>query len=291
MVAHDRAIYLRVDSHTVNQNKNRRSRMSITTEVTTITPAVATALLATNTNNRSIRKARVEQIAKDIVSGDFVMNGDTVRISKSGKLIDGQHRLSACVKANKSIRVIMVSGLEDEMFAHIDNGAARSASDTLQTAGNFKNVNALAAAIRAAYAYSMGEARTKRLSNAEVLDLARGSFSNMAVFSDTVGKLAGITRNARVCAAAYLISKKAPASDVVSFFNRVRLGEGLKRGMPEYTLREWLYKASAADFSKHHVKRRDTITACITAWNRFADGKQLRSIHIRSEEVEPKACK
>jgi anti-sigma28 factor (negative regulator of flagellin synthesis) len=275
------------------KQRERREKMKteIKTELTTITPEMAKVLLATNKNNRRVRASRVREIALDINDGNWKMNGDTIRISKTGVLMDGQHRLQACVLAGISITVITVTGIDDDMFSYMDNGGVRNAADTLQTAGGFKNHSALAAGIRSAYGYEAGEGKTKALSNQRILELARGEFAGMSIMTDTVGSQVGITKNARVSAAAYLISKKAPASKVIEFFNRVRLGESLSRGMPEYTLREWLYNAKRADFSKHHAKRADTISACIIAWNKYAAGKPLRAIRISSRYVEAIRCK
>lgn len=90
----------------------------IITEVMDINPLQATQFLLSNTANRKLSKSRVDNLANQMLSDKWEFNGDTIRISVTGVLLDGQHRLSALVKANKTLKFIVVKNLPDEVFAN-----------------------------------------------------------------------------------------------------------------------------------------------------------------------------
>ncbi|WP_460985736.1 ParB N-terminal domain-containing protein, partial [Staphylococcus aureus] len=65
------------------------------------------------------------------LSGDWKNAGDTIRFDKDGSLIDGQHRLLACVNTNLAQNFLIVYGLDSEVFDVIDNGKGRTNADVL----------------------------------------------------------------------------------------------------------------------------------------------------------------
>ena len=118
----------------------------ISTRIENITPALATQLLSKNTSNRPLDEKRAILIANAIRRGEWQLNGDAIRLSRSGVLLDGQHRLRAIELSGQSAMSLFVSGLPDESFKTIDtNARSRTSSDVLALAGD-KNTRVLAAA-------------------------------------------------------------------------------------------------------------------------------------------------
>jgi hypothetical protein len=115
--------------------------------IETITPDRAEHYLSMNTRNRPVSARRVKKIADAMQNGQWQENGDAIRISRSGVLLDGQHRLLAAKESGASFDSIVVEGLEDESFITIDTGKQRLASDILSIEGH-KNCNRLAAIAR-----------------------------------------------------------------------------------------------------------------------------------------------
>lgn len=64
-----------------------------TTEV--ITPERAAEMLSKNKSNRKINQANVRRIADDMLTGNYKLNGETIKFYADGTLADGQHRLTA----------------------------------------------------------------------------------------------------------------------------------------------------------------------------------------------------
>jgi len=122
-------------------------KKEITTSIEVITPAYAEALLIGNANNRKLQVARVDGLAAQMVRGLWRENGDTIKISKTGRLLDGQHRLNAIVKSRVPQKFIVVRGLEDEVFPTIDTGKIRTAADVMGIEGA-KNATGISASIK-----------------------------------------------------------------------------------------------------------------------------------------------
>lgn len=99
-------------------------------EIRTVTPEEAKLLLQNNSNNRAIRQKRVESYAKDMINGNWNLTGQGITIDKNGQILDGQHRLSAIVLANKPIEMLVVT--EADRCATYDAGLVRSNLDKIK---------------------------------------------------------------------------------------------------------------------------------------------------------------
>lgn len=101
-----------------------------------ITPSVANDMLANNVNNRNVSSAMVVRYSIDMKNGKWKQNtGETLKISKTGRILDGQHRLHAIVHSGCSQKMDVVRGLDDSVFDVIDTGKSRNAGDAFQIAG------------------------------------------------------------------------------------------------------------------------------------------------------------
>lgn len=107
----------------------------VNVRVQTITPETASRFLQMNTGNRRLRKNHVDRLAESMARGEWKMNGDAIRIGYDGKLVDGQHRLSACVKSGIPFESIVVSGIKNDVFDTIDKGMKRQVADSLYVQG------------------------------------------------------------------------------------------------------------------------------------------------------------
>lgn len=95
----------------------------------TVTPELATAWLDRNTDNRKVRGHHVDLLSNKMTSGDWMLTHQGVAFSKSGVLLDGQHRLLAIEKSKKTVELFVFFGIDDDAFKAIDSGIKRSISD------------------------------------------------------------------------------------------------------------------------------------------------------------------
>lgn len=89
--------------------------------VMNVTPEMAASWLDKNGRNRRISRYHVSRIADQIASGKWVLNGQTVSFDEAGRLLDGQHRLSAVVESGISVPMAVAVGVTDpEAFKTYD---------------------------------------------------------------------------------------------------------------------------------------------------------------------------
>lgn len=101
-----------------------------------ITPSRAKQLLEANINNRRVKVEVVNRYAQDILTGRWKEDtGEVIKVSKSGIILDGQHRLYAIVKANTAIFLHIVYGVEESVSDVLDTGSIRNARDVFKLNG------------------------------------------------------------------------------------------------------------------------------------------------------------
>ena len=94
---------------------------TITFNTELITPQMAKALLESNTNNRRPKSPIIMRYASDMQKGLWKQNtAEFIKISKSGQILDGQHRLMAVIKSNTPIIFQVARGLDDNIFDVLD---------------------------------------------------------------------------------------------------------------------------------------------------------------------------
>lgn len=110
---------------------------SIESGVAEITPELAKEILAiANQDNRPLKKDHIKMLTTSLKNDEWMLNGESIAFSESGRLLDGQHRLTACVNSGKSFQTIVITGIEDEAaFGTIDIGKPRSVTDLMKLQG------------------------------------------------------------------------------------------------------------------------------------------------------------
>lgn len=102
------------------------------TEILRITPKMASQMILKNQANRSINHNTVEYYAMQMRSGSWQLNGEAIKFSKSGRLLDGQHRLKAIIKSGETIDSLVAYDVIDTAFITLDTGKSRNYSDVFK---------------------------------------------------------------------------------------------------------------------------------------------------------------
>lgn len=120
---------------------SRPALRELQVKVEVVTPERAQEILERNDRNRSIAASVVDRYARDMRNGVWALNGQTIKISDTGRLLDGQHRCAAAVKSKTPFPAIIVEGLQDEVFDTFDLGTRRSISAVLKDRGETNTAN------------------------------------------------------------------------------------------------------------------------------------------------------
>jgi hypothetical protein len=151
-----------------------------------ITPNEAQRILSLNSGNRQISDSRVQSYARQMREGLWKENpAEPISITKSNKLANGQHRLTAMVKSNFSGFVYIIKNIDDDLFSVIDTGKNRNASDVFDIE-NVKNSRVLVSIINQYHHFSNNRMIAKNqwssLTNTEMLKI----YNNEPFFWDDI---------------------------------------------------------------------------------------------------------
>lgn len=247
----------------------------IEVEVVDITPDLAESLLEKNTLNRNVASYVVDKYARDMSAGEWKLNGQTIKIASTGRLLDGQHRLQASIKSGQSFPGMIVRGLDEKVFETFDLGARRSLADILKDRGEI-NTSTLAAALRQLWLLENGFLTSKMATPtvAEMLDTLERS----PTLRDSVryaGQIKHITAPSLVVALHHQFAQKSK-SHADLFIQRLADGAELPAKNPILRLRDQLMRAKAE--RKNVMADPERAAWVIKAWNAYIDGREIAHI-------------
>ncbi len=144
-------LHLNDDSMVFIDVPNEKCKIGI--YITMVTPELAEKILQSNhENQRTLKQHVVDSYTRAMKAGLWTAgNGETIKFSEKGDLIDGQHRLTAVIKSGTSVPMMVMTGIKEKFLTCIDNGAPRNLGDALKVTGRIRhriNTHSLAAFLR-----------------------------------------------------------------------------------------------------------------------------------------------
>lgn len=94
-------------------------------------PEAAYILRALNPNNRPLKEGVAEGYGREMKAGRWAVTNQGIGFSRIGALLDGQHRLWACVDADTAFETLVTVGLDEDSREVIDVGLRRSEADVI----------------------------------------------------------------------------------------------------------------------------------------------------------------
>lgn len=88
-----------------------------------------------NKRNRDFAFSKAKIFAGLIERGEFVYTHQGIAFYADGQLFDGQHRIAACIMADRTIRVQSTPNMDQHALLAIDMSKPRTAGDALQLEG------------------------------------------------------------------------------------------------------------------------------------------------------------
>ncbi len=204
--------------------------------VETITPACAAEYLSRNhPKNRPLREFRVKKWVEEIKKGRWLVTHQGIAFDEEGKLVDGQHRLTAVISAGKEVKMMVTRGVDVSTFAVLDQGAQRSAADILGRGQRF------VAALRCYVGLETYNSQYAAVTTSDLEERLQRGVPHLEHMLQTVKANRGAARYlvAPVFAALAYAWPVAP-SVVEDFAEQIRSGELISRTDPAYRFREWV---------------------------------------------------
>jgi len=204
-------------------------------EIITLTPVLASLLLERNPINRPISKLGKAEIKQDLANGRYVFNGESIIVSDTGVLNDGQHRCVNVLETGVSIQTVIVFGPKEETRFTVDTGKSKTLSNFLAMKGR-KYTHVLGPAVGyilqwKQYGYLPVGAETKPTKQAqlEAADAIRGIDASVLFTADCMKTV----RSHAVLAFCHHAFWKVSSRENADFFvTKLMEGDGLKKGDP-----------------------------------------------------------
>lgn len=260
--------------------------MNITADIEVIGVKEASDYLQYNTNNRPIRNSHVDHLADEMLSGRWKFNGESIVFDNQGVLRNGQHRLTAILKARWRESFLVVRGIDPSAFSTMDCGRARSGQDALSLLGH-QNARVRVNVIIWVEKYYNNTLRTsktwgdsKRTSPSRVVELAR-KYDDIVICNR--GKNLGVQTVFNVCK---YIFGKLDYEMAEEFLLKVETGENLAADDQEYLLRNRLISNRT---SKSKLNNNYILALFIKAWNNKRSGKVVKCLKFSEGEDFPAA--
>lgn len=208
------------------QSKPEQGRPEMYIERIMTGPVLAAKhLKANHPENRKIAPKWVNTLAGLLSNDQWEPdNGDTIKISVSGLLIDGQHRLKAIIKSGKTVLLTYAFNVPDSAFKTIDQGRKRTAVQSIKMTG--RDISALEVAITRAILWEPDKVGGEAMTPVEiktVYDIYESAIRTVAENYSETKKHAVMYAPIRAAAARALITGHDPES-VTSFLTALDTG-------------------------------------------------------------------
>jgi hypothetical protein len=249
--------------HTATLHPVPLSWRDVTFAIEMIDPSRAAEYLVHNTGNRRISRAHVEAIARDLTQDRWMFNAQAICFGRSGRLLNGQHRLQAVMLANREIEVPVVRGLDEAAYATYDNHAKRRANlgDRLDTFGDQALVYAMANLLW------QHERKTLSMHNAkataaEILQIIT-EHPRLLILRSFARKMGHFGRASVIGYAAYVMEREDPIL-APRFLAALETGADQRPGHPILALRGTLQRLRVSK-----ALQSEQLSTLLTGWQRF----------------------
>lgn len=215
-------------------------------------------------------------------------NGETIKIDRSGILVDGHHRLKALIQANVNLELLTARNVSEGAYYTIDRGVSRKLHDHVAQAGIVDRSLASVVTSGAGVLYHYLKTGSRDPASAR-----RTAFSYKDVGS-VVDQHPYIIRAAEFYnkykrkivisqsnfCLIYTLTYEIDPDKAYIFIERIVDGVGLEIDDARYVLRE---KLNSLRGGKKRVNYFDELNYVIRAWNAYFKGRKLTRLVLSDE--------
>jgi hypothetical protein len=252
---------------------------------------VADNLLETNEGNRPFKNKKIITLKKAWEKGHWKINGDTIKLDKRGKVIDGQNRLKFISDLDIKMTLWFCKGLKRDSQTTMDNVTNRSFADWLTMDGRmYKNASIIAPAIRALVPYyapengvnpRIGESLNKYEvtidDQIEIFEAIEDSIkvASMYAFENKKGNILSPAQTTTMHHVLSVIGGEV-ATD---FMDELCKGVNLTHGSPTWMLRYYLNERKQKENSP--LRASYIFALVIKTWNYWVTDKPMPEVELK----------
>lgn len=249
--------------------------MTTTATVEIITPAVAETYLALSEGNRPLRQHRVRQYASSMENGLWLLSGEPI-IFNGSALINGHHRLRACIESKCNFQSVVVRGVDQAAYDVIDSGLGRTMGDVLAK-HQVPNTNVVATMASLYMSYVLGIVGDGQAKQTKITRQAMSKhvLENLDLYEWALAyRQASTNMRLNVPALAVfrmIVGQENHQDQLEEFCCGVVTGANLEYGDPRLALRNWVANTKIRTAPFH-------LSGIIRAWNAYVAGNALNQV-------------
>lgn len=265
-----------------------------------VTPELAVLFEAQQTENqRNSNEVTVEGYKRDMENDDWLETGEGFKFDVFGQLVDGGHRVQGIARSKRTIRTLVVFGVQTEAALVIDSGRSRTTGNTLKFHGasNYQELAGVIPRLIAIEQYDrwVSPSRYTKPTREEIMNYYRDHPELNDIIQEAGRRASGKTRIPRATttsvAIALAIMYRVPAHlqvEVREFFDGLSTGVGLQEDTAVLTLRNTMMQGAPPQWRRAARTRErggftidETLALIFTAWNRRHEAK-VKNIKVSS---------
>lgn len=253
------------------------------TRVEQLTPNIAAKYLEKNTNNRTISQSLVDRYASDMSAGHWGLTHQGIAFDEDGNLLDGQHRCLAVIKSGVTVQILVtrelptvVSSNGIDLFTRdlCDGGKNRSLANHLQISHGYANSNSVSGAV-SNISFICTNTTSATVTTAQALHILEIYNEHIEFAVNRLRSCKLVRRIPIIGAVAFVrAANKAMVDEAAEF---MVTGEGMQRGHPILTLRNWMINSRGIGASGTS-QRSTLIDATFSALYHCLQKNELRMI-------------
>jgi len=256
--------------------------------------AMAERIRGEELQNRKLTDAQVEGLVSDMLRpGAWKPNGDSIRFTPGGQVIDGQGRLIAFLlacrrKPGTTFITDLRFNVPPEAFSTIDTGKKRTSADILSMV-HIQNGFLMSAIARLWKSYHSGQMRVqKKVTNDEVMHIV---LENRDLFIEAV-KITNYTRHETRVPGAVLgfvcaLGLRTDRAKTAQFFDQLTTKLHLAETDPAYVLHRAI-RNKAKLTQRRGVERIEAAALVIKALNAHFQNEQMEVVRWGPKEPFPR---
>lgn len=258
------------------------------TERTFITASMAARFLKMNIeNNRPVSENRVSQYARDMRTGHWKENGDTIKFAATGELIDGQHRLKASLECGVGFWALVAYGVKKDAFITIDRNQVRSTGQQLRLTRGISDYNNVAGTLTWLWRFREGimliTGAPTSIEAEELLQHHPKLLNSVAVVRRGFARFkAGSVAPVALC---HYLFMRQDAELAELFFESLWTGTDMRESMPVFHLRERII--ASASSPRFKIGSHELVALYFKTWNAEREGREVKVLRWVPNEGFP----
>lgn len=256
-----------------------------TVAIETVTPRKAKEWLQGNVDNRKLRESRVLFMSGLLNEDEWELTGDAIVFDDKGILINGQHRLSALVVANKSAQFVVLRGVPSKAQEVMDQGLSRNLGDQLHRRHvPYSNVvaGALAWLFQMEYIEKTGNVHYANPALRPSLRALLRLFEDNPELPEEASELTKLVYYTKIrhgpTLALYHRLLEIDPEEAELFFKMWQEGAGLAKNDPIWRLREWTINDARTRTTSGRAPTYRFMAMALKAWNFWREGKTIQQL-------------